>query len=234
MSYSDQEISDLLHDLGENYTVDVIKKGISVELEHGTKNIEYNITGDDLELTILIVLAHLKEFPDYYSRLDILERSDFWSKNTDLYHINIGIDIMDNGDVSGSIIDNVAKIGVFNNDAPIFITHRDDIVPSGYDIMMFFSRHNDMIVLTDFGYWIIRCGTDPLPYTKAGFFCSYVSAIGKMFDDGTGPFFGNYHVEIPKYIYLIENVDVDIVKTDENWDIINNGNFVMLELIPWT
>ena len=34
---------------------------------------ETNVTNDDLTLTSKIAWAHLKEFPDYYSRLDAME-----------------------------------------------------------------------------------------------------------------------------------------------------------------
>jgi len=39
--------------------------GLFVELEHGTKDPETDVTNDDLSLTGKISLAHLKEFPDY-------------------------------------------------------------------------------------------------------------------------------------------------------------------------
>ena len=43
------------------------------ELEHGTRDPETNVTDDDLSQTGKIALAHLKEFPDYYSQLAALE-----------------------------------------------------------------------------------------------------------------------------------------------------------------
>jgi len=49
------------------------RPGLEVELEHGARDPETNITNDDLTLTGKIAWAHLKEFPDYYSRLDKLE-----------------------------------------------------------------------------------------------------------------------------------------------------------------
>jgi hypothetical protein len=49
------------------------RRGLEVELEHGARDPETNVTGDDLQLTGKIAWAHLKEFPDYYTRLDILE-----------------------------------------------------------------------------------------------------------------------------------------------------------------
>jgi hypothetical protein len=49
------------------------RRGLEVELEHGDRDRETNVTNDDLALTGKIAWAHLKEFPDYYTRLDKLE-----------------------------------------------------------------------------------------------------------------------------------------------------------------
>jgi hypothetical protein len=49
------------------------RRGLEVELEHGARDPQTNVTGDDLQLTGKIAWAHLKEFPDYYTRLDKLE-----------------------------------------------------------------------------------------------------------------------------------------------------------------
>ena len=48
-------------------------KGLNVELEHGTRYPRANITGDNPILTGKIALAHLLEFPNYYTRLSKLE-----------------------------------------------------------------------------------------------------------------------------------------------------------------
>jgi hypothetical protein len=48
--------------------------GLSVELEHGARDPQTNVTNDDLYLTGKIALAHLKEFPDYYTRLEKMEQ----------------------------------------------------------------------------------------------------------------------------------------------------------------
>ena len=50
------------------------RRGLQVELEHGARDAETNVTDNDMVLTGKIARAHLKEFPDYYSRLDRLER----------------------------------------------------------------------------------------------------------------------------------------------------------------
>ena len=49
------------------------RRGLEVELEHGTRDPETNVTGDDLVLTGKIAWAHLKEIRDYYRRLDLME-----------------------------------------------------------------------------------------------------------------------------------------------------------------
>lgn len=49
-------------------------KGINVELEHGSKDPETNVTNDDPILTGKIALAHIKELPDYYTRLETIEK----------------------------------------------------------------------------------------------------------------------------------------------------------------
>ena len=49
------------------------RRGLEVEFEHGARDPETDVTNDDLALTGKIAWAHLKEFPDYYSRLDRLE-----------------------------------------------------------------------------------------------------------------------------------------------------------------
>ena len=57
-------------------------KGIAVELEHGTMFPETNITDNDRLLTGKIAWAHLKEFPDYYTRLEKLEKEAeaYWNR----------------------------------------------------------------------------------------------------------------------------------------------------------
>jgi len=48
-------------------------KGINVELEHGNRDSQTNVTNNDPILTCKIALAHLKELPDYYTRLETIE-----------------------------------------------------------------------------------------------------------------------------------------------------------------
>ena len=44
---------------------------MDVELEHGTRDLETNVTDDDVTVTAKIARAHLNEFPDYYTRLAV-------------------------------------------------------------------------------------------------------------------------------------------------------------------
>lgn len=53
--------------------VEQFRRGLEVELEHGSHDTETNVTNNDLVLTGKIAWAHLKEIGDYYLRLDRLE-----------------------------------------------------------------------------------------------------------------------------------------------------------------
>ena len=50
------------------------RMGLGVELEHGPRDLETDVSADDPIVTGKIALAHLTEFPDYYTRLAVLER----------------------------------------------------------------------------------------------------------------------------------------------------------------
>jgi hypothetical protein len=58
----------------EEFDLDALMRGMNVELEHGTRSPETDVTGDDPLVTARIALAHLREMPDYYERLDEMER----------------------------------------------------------------------------------------------------------------------------------------------------------------
>jgi hypothetical protein len=55
------------------FDVDQFRRGMDVELEHGTHDPATNVTGDDPVTTGKIARAHLNEFPDYYTRLEQME-----------------------------------------------------------------------------------------------------------------------------------------------------------------
>ena len=64
------------------FDVDQFREGFDVELEHGTHDAQTNVSGSDPIVTGKIALAHLKEFPDYYTRLRKmeLEAEESWAK----------------------------------------------------------------------------------------------------------------------------------------------------------
>ncbi len=56
------------------FDVEQYRMGLDVELEHGLVDPGTNVTNDDPMMTGKIALAHLNEFPDYYTRLEKMER----------------------------------------------------------------------------------------------------------------------------------------------------------------
>ena len=55
------------------FAVEQLRRGMDVELEHGLQDLLTNVTDDDPLVTGRIALAHLNEFPDYYTRLALME-----------------------------------------------------------------------------------------------------------------------------------------------------------------
>jgi hypothetical protein len=55
------------------FDVEQFRAGMDVELEHGRNDAATDVTGDDPHVTGKIALAHLNEFPDYYTRLERME-----------------------------------------------------------------------------------------------------------------------------------------------------------------
>jgi hypothetical protein len=55
------------------FDVEQFRMGMDVELEHGLHDLVTNVTDDDPVVTGKIALAHLNEFPDYYTRLERME-----------------------------------------------------------------------------------------------------------------------------------------------------------------
>jgi hypothetical protein len=58
----------------ERFDIEEFRSGMDVEYEHGSHDPQTDVTGDDPIVTGKIALAHMKEFPDYYSRLAVMER----------------------------------------------------------------------------------------------------------------------------------------------------------------
>ena len=55
------------------FDAEQFRMGLDVELEHGAHDPQTDVTGDDPVLTGKIAWAHLKELPDYYTRLAVME-----------------------------------------------------------------------------------------------------------------------------------------------------------------
>ena len=56
-----------------SFGAEQFRMGLHVELEHGAHDPETNVTSDDELVTGKIAWAHLKELPDYYTRLAVME-----------------------------------------------------------------------------------------------------------------------------------------------------------------
>jgi hypothetical protein len=56
------------------FDLEQFRAGMDVEFEHGSHDPQTDVTGDDPIVTGKIALAHMKEFPDYYERLERMER----------------------------------------------------------------------------------------------------------------------------------------------------------------
>jgi hypothetical protein len=65
----------------ERFDLEQFRAGMDVELEHGSHDPQTNVTNDDPIVTGKIALAHMKEFPDYYERLEVMEQEAerYWS-----------------------------------------------------------------------------------------------------------------------------------------------------------
>ncbi len=63
------------------FDVEQFRQGLHVELEHGRRDPDTNVTDDDRLVTGKIAWAHLNEFPDYYTRLAKMEAEaeDYWN-----------------------------------------------------------------------------------------------------------------------------------------------------------
>ena len=78
-SFSSQQAQAVADEIGIDFTharfdLEQFRQGMEVELEHGRRDPQTNVTHDDPLLTGKIAWAHLKEIPDYYERLDRMER----------------------------------------------------------------------------------------------------------------------------------------------------------------
>ena len=67
------KILNIVNTKGMKIPVESFRKGLEVELEHGTRFEDANVTNNHPVLTGMIVIAHLKETMDYYQRIDVAE-----------------------------------------------------------------------------------------------------------------------------------------------------------------
>ena len=80
-----EEVQKIGEELGidwAKFDVEQFRMGMDVELEHGLRDPNTNVTNDDFLMTGKIALAHLNEFSDYYTRLEKMEKEadDYWQK----------------------------------------------------------------------------------------------------------------------------------------------------------
>ena len=75
-TFTSDEATNIGKELGltwDKFDVEQFRMGLDVELEHGFIDPDTNVTNDDPLITGRIALAHLNEFPDYYTRLEKME-----------------------------------------------------------------------------------------------------------------------------------------------------------------
>ena len=76
-SFTSEEAKKIGESLGidwSRFDVEQFRMGMDVELEHGLVDAKTNVTNDDPLITGKVALAHLNEFPDYYTRLEEMEK----------------------------------------------------------------------------------------------------------------------------------------------------------------
>ncbi|WP_246577771.1 DUF5661 family protein [Clostridium psychrophilum] len=84
-TFTSSEAKKIGESLGINWSkfnVEQFKIGMMVELEHGSIDPDTNVTDNDSLVTGKIALAHLSEYPDYYTRLEKMEdeAEEYWAK----------------------------------------------------------------------------------------------------------------------------------------------------------
>jgi hypothetical protein len=69
-----QRVGDAIGVDWDRFDLEQFRHGMDVEFEHGAHDPQTDVTGDDPIITGKIALAHMKEFPDYYERLEKMEQ----------------------------------------------------------------------------------------------------------------------------------------------------------------
>ncbi|MEO5985468.1 MAG: DUF5661 family protein [Candidatus Limnocylindria bacterium] len=74
-AFGPEECAKIARALGVDQEIDLdqLRRGMAVELEHGSRDPLTDVTGDDPLTTAKIALTHLREIPDYYDRLERME-----------------------------------------------------------------------------------------------------------------------------------------------------------------
>lgn len=68
-----KKIGEMLAINWSKFNIEQFRIGMDVELEHGTVAPNTNVTDNEPLVTGKIALAHLSEYPDYYTRLEKME-----------------------------------------------------------------------------------------------------------------------------------------------------------------
>jgi len=75
--FTKEEAQKIGEQIGINFSecdLEEFRIGLGIELEHGTASLDTNVTDDDEIVTGKIAHVHLKEIPDYYTRLLKMEK----------------------------------------------------------------------------------------------------------------------------------------------------------------
>ena len=88
-SFTSEQAKKIGESLGINwikFSVEQFRMGLLVELEHGKISPDTNVSDNDPLVTGKIALAHLEEFPDYYTRLEKMENEaeKYWDNQNSL------------------------------------------------------------------------------------------------------------------------------------------------------
>ena len=86
------------------FDLEQFRAGLDVEAEHGEAGSETNVTDDDPLTTGKIALAHLKEAPDYYTRLQKMEAEAETPSSGVLPKLLIGLGLVIAGVVTACMI----------------------------------------------------------------------------------------------------------------------------------
>ena len=80
-----KEIGELLGVNWDKFNIEQFRLGMMVELEHGSIDPDTDVTNNEPLVTGKIALAHLGEFPDYYTRLEKMEddAEKYWKNKLD-------------------------------------------------------------------------------------------------------------------------------------------------------